>query len=959
MFDDNDIGIAFITETWLTSLSNPTIAELKKAGYSATHTIRKDDIRGGGTMVLFKNTLKSKQIHLGEYTSFEYTAVKMYVESSTIILISIYRLNYFPRTNNTVPLSLFLTEFQRLLEATFVISERMIISGDFNIHFELCNKIISEFTQLIKTFDLAQGVSGPTHTAGHTLDLVLFNETGSSVSNFDVVQYNLCVHACVFFDITTKIKREGIRARPQTFRKIKSINIEDFKCDLSNKIALEHIKLDTNCKLSTLVGSFNNNLRDVLDKHAPISHKKPIRTEYPKWFDGEFIDLRRTRRRAEKLWRSTSLEVHREMYVTLRTKVSNLSIIKRQKYLRNRIDNASNDSKELFKISHDLLGNSSNYVLPDIFNGDFEKISNGINDYFTNKIVTIRDEMCNIPTLGNFDFNIDNELDSEHIVEGKPLPFVTDSGSLLMNFTPTTASEIRSILKESGVKTGMLDPLPATLLRGSLDIIIPTLVDIVNCSLSSGDMDGLKDAVVRPLLKKSGLDPDDLKNYRPVTNLSFLSKLVERVVLTRLNAHLEANNLNIPNQSGYKKGHSCETLLLRITNDILIGIDKKNATVVLLLDLSAAFDTVDHQKLINILHNEIGIRGTCLKWFRSFIVGRSQRVKAGSSLSEDVELEFGVPQGSVLGPVLFNIYMRSLYRLVMSHGFNIHGYADDNQIYCTFNIDVQYNIMRVKIPKIFSIISTWMRSHFLKLNPSKSEIIIFHPASTSPYICVSRVYFTPDLNLTTQSTVHLLGMTLDSCLTYDNHVTSLMKSTYNHIRNVASVRKLLSIPHIKSLVNAIIMSKLDYCNSLLYGTSSYNLTRLQLLQNSAAKVIYGRRKRDRVSDILEELHWLRVDARIHFKILCIVYRCINGPSAPPYLTELIILKHPIPKLLAVPRTSTSHGDKAFSVSGPKLWNALPSTIRLCTSLQIFKNSLKTYFFKNFQNYIKEINKLRT
>ena len=157
------------------------------------------------------------------------------------------------------------------------------------------------------------------------------------------------------------------------------------------------------------------------------------------------------------------------------------------------------------------------------------------------------------------------------------------------------------------------------------------------------------------------------------------------MVQKRLDKHLLENNLNIPQQSGYKKGFSTETLLIRIVNDLLIASDEGKGTVLMLLDLSAAFDTVDHNIILKILEREIGIRGTALKWFRSYLQGRCQRVKINGIVSCDITIKFGVPQGSVLGPILFNIYIRSIYRSVKKlSGFNIYGFADDHQLFKNF-----------------------------------------------------------------------------------------------------------------------------------------------------------------------------------------------------------------------------------------------------------------------------------
>ena len=260
-----------------------------------------------------------------------------------------------------------------------------------------------------------------------------------------------------------------------------------------------------------------------------------------------------------------------------------------------------------------------------------------------------------------------------------------NNNSFLEEFDVCTESEILDIIKEHGFRCSFSDPLPDSLLKDNVDLFLPIWTSLVNLSLSLGSIDGLlKQADIVPLLKAVGIDFTLHKNFRPVSNLQFLGKLIERVVAKRLKRHMVINNLETSNQYGYKKGHSTETILLKITNDILIASDKKTATVLLLLDLSAAFDTVDIERLMEILYSEIGVRGTALKWFSSFLKNRTMRVKINDTYSEVFEIQFGVPQGSVLGPLLFNIYIRSIYKHVGLNGFNIKGFADDHQLYVSF-----------------------------------------------------------------------------------------------------------------------------------------------------------------------------------------------------------------------------------------------------------------------------------
>ena len=231
---------------------------------------------------------------------------------------------------------------------------------------------------------------------------------------------------------------------------------------------------------------------------------------------------------------------------------------------------------------------------------------------------------------------------------------------VLHNLSHVTNAEVRRLVLSAPCKSSDLDPLPTGSVKDCIDVLVTPIVSIVNLSLFERCFPShFKSALVSPLLKKPTLNRDDMKNYRPVSKLSFLSKLIEKAVASRLNSHINSSHTANDYQSAYRKFHSTETALLNIHNDILSSMDDGRVTALTLLDLSAAFDTIDHTILLRRLGNWFGVSGKALDWFKSHLTGGSQRIKLGNCLSSTSDLSFGAPQGSVLGPLLFYILYHS------------------------------------------------------------------------------------------------------------------------------------------------------------------------------------------------------------------------------------------------------------------------------------------------------------
>ena len=373
-----------------------------------------------------------------------------------------------------------------------------------------------------------------------------------------------------------------------------------------------------------------------------------------------------------------------------------------------KVQECAGDQGKLFKFTETLFKNSKVSSLPE--HTSLHELTSRFNNFFMNKISTIRSKL--------------EASDAGALAVCVESPF---SGDRMTQFELASTSEISKIIKASKKATCSLDPVPTNLLADHyLDTLLPTLTNLVNRSLMTGTFpEELKHALVRPLLKKPSLDANILNNFRPVSNLAFISKVIERAVASRLYDHMSANNLHEIFQSAFKPCHSTETALLRVHNDILRAVDNKKAVYLILLDLSDAFDTIDHNVLISYLKNHIGIQGVALDWFISYLTDRKQSVFIDGIASLLCVLLFGVPQGSVLGPLLFCIYILPLGQILKKHGIMFLIYADDTQIYISFSAAdrTAASDSLLALENCILAIRSWMGSNKLKLNDDKNRVL--------------------------------------------------------------------------------------------------------------------------------------------------------------------------------------------------------------------------------------------
>ena len=448
---------------------------------------------------------------------------------------------------------------------------------------------------------------------------------------------------------------------------------------------------------------------------------------------------------------------------------------------------------------------------------------------------------------------------------------------------------------------------------------------------------------ISPLLKKPSLDPSDLTSYRPISNLRTFGKLLERLVQLQLRPHLLSAPAFSPYQSAYRPSYSTETAGLFISNH-LFRASSPSPSLLVSLDLSSAFDCISHSILLDRLSSDFGLSGVSLSWLHSYLTNRSQYVMWNGDKSSTTSVNMGVPQGSVLGPLLFCAYVSPVARLFDSLGLVHHAYADDTTFFLSAYPKTSPATL---LENATSSLSNWFSLNCLQLNANKSEILLVGTQEKRNVLgsLVSSGLTIAGSSIGLSSSSKILGITFDSALNFDAHISEICKSANFHLKALAHIRSFLSLSSANLVASSIIASRLDYCNSVLIGLSSYNIHRLQCVQNRAARIVLGVGRRTSVEPLLRQLHWLPVAKRIQYKTALVTFKTISTQQ-PTYLSSLLVPYNPSRSLrsssgnfLTVPRVTTVFQSRAFSVAAPHLWNSLLVSLR---SFQICPSPLHPY-----------------
>ena len=922
MMSTDSFSILAMTETHIRPSDNDSfLRSITPAGFTLCHRPRPHGFGGGVGFFVIEN-IKFKILDSPTYTTFENLVIDIGSSTSPFMIACVYR----PPGSCSDE---FLDQFLNFFEYLSSVSSLFLMCGDFNIHVDTSSSDSTKFLNCLDSCNIAQHVHSPTHLHGHILDLVLAPTEPKVVSNVRVGGFfsdHAVVHGQLDFASPTAPKSNTI-----TFRRYHKINMQSLICDLEKCSFVA----SPGSTVSALHDQYTRDLSNLLDKHAPLV-TRTFTKGAAGWLSDTYLQAKVVRRQFERFWRKDKSPQNR---ARLRKQIARCNaIITKDKtnYFRNLISDNAHDSKKLWQILRSVLHSVPEKVLPS--HASQICLANRFVTFFSDKIRKIRDSFTNTDSF--------------------TLPAPSDVPKFDL-FKAVSEDEVRKVITKSPTKSCLLDPWPTFLVKECLDILLPSVTKLVNCSLTEGAVPGgLKKAIVSPLIKKSSLPPDELKNYRPVSGLSFISKLVERVVASQLNDHVACNGLENVSQSAYKQGHSTETALLSIKNEVHLALARGEATAVVLLDQSAAFDTIDHGTLIECLSSWFGVGGVVLNWFKSYLCDRYQCIKIGSVLSDAKRLLYGVPQGSVLGPILFSLYTTPLSKVIQNHpGICFHFYADDTQLYVhlTHNHATQ---AFDRLKNCLDDVRKWLSANKLKLNPDKTEFILFGSRNVRTKL---RKFFPVNILgnlLSPVDAIKNLGAWFDSDFSFSCHVRNTCKASFVHIRDLKRLRGYLTREAALLAANALVGSRLDYCNSLFRGLSALDIRRLQCVQNSLARIVANTTKYSHITPVRKSLHWLPVLHRSVFKTALLVYKFLHS-GHPKYFEPFLKPRHSVYRtrrsqsdgvLLEVPHCASIYKSKkhfglSFAYDAPRIWNDLPDDVRSAKSLSSFRKKLKTYLFE--------------
>jgi len=904
MITERNIDILCISETWLHKEMSSNFINIQNF-----NVYRCDAGRGGGVCIYVRDTFKSNEIFTTAANNTAVEDIWVTVQSNmfpSFIIGTVYR---HPHAT---------TESFDYLEDVFremsVKRKPFFILGDLN---DDLNKPNAKLAGIIRKNKLKQLINKPTRITEHTssvLDVIISNRS-DLITYSDVIPCQIADHELL--TMTIDIKRPKRQPIIKTSRDLTNYDPQSLcqNISASQSTLLEILTTDD---VNRQVNILSNVLKNSIDATAPLKTKIVRRPPAP-WINEDIKRAIHDRNNTHKFLKTnrTDIALHSE-YKQKKRNVKTLIHSAKTMYFQNKFNDCKHDTKETWKTIKTLVPNKKHHT-----DTSLDSISSieHLNDYFANiGRLTYEQTAASLAPQ-----NTTRTRFSTNAFRPQPIG------------VETTVLTIKHLRETNAVG---VDNIAFRFIKESLPAIAFYLTVIINTSIVTGTYPSLwKHGIITPIFKSG--DAEQLNNYRPITLLPVISKVLEKIVANQLSTFLESNHLISETQHGFRSKLSTETALLKITNNIYDNIDKNQINLLTLCDLSKAFDSVSHDILLNKMKNH----GIDNYWFRSYLSTRTQSVKIRNNMSTKKAVSFGVPQGSILGPILFTIFINDLSTI--ANNCLLVQYADDSQFLHAAPVSNLNELIR-NTQHTLTEAKMYFDKNGLKLNPDKTQCIFIGSRQNIAKIPLNTTIEFEGYQIKPSTSVKNLGVHIDRYMTFETHIDNIHKKVIGTLIYLTHIKNKIPTETRIIVVQSLALSIINYCSNIWGSTNKTQIQKAQKLQNFAARVAIGNvNKHDHITPHLKKMKWLKVQQKCQFDTCILIHKFIKG-DYPHWLMPLQTIGNKTGiqtrqiNSLHVKRSYTETGSRQMQIRGPEIWNNIPQNIRNTSNLLTFKKKLKEH-----------------